>query len=97
MANAADGTDEDLPVPVIPERLANSLQRGRDGGVRNETPGPDRRDHFFFADDPLVVLDQEAQQPEDLGFKLDQPRRRSKLGTIRVQFKWVELKLHART
>jgi hypothetical protein len=97
MPNTTNSSDEVLPVPVIPECLADGLQHSRDSGVRNETSGPDRRDHFVLTDDPLVVLGQKAQQPEGLRFKLDQALTQFRSSTRSVSSSnGVKLQFHVR-
>ncbi len=69
IAEAMDGLDDFLA--IVPDRLAQPIERGRQDRVRQHSPRPARRRQLIFGDDLSGVLQQVQQHQQRLAMQPD--------------------------
>ena len=71
MALARDGSDQLLVLAGVAERLPRGINPTAQRCIGNNTALPDRRDEIVFADNALMILDEEDQYVEHLRLDID--------------------------
>src|SRR6266571_1922085 len=71
---ARKGADQNLPLAVVTDGVANRVDLAREGGFRNDAAAPYGRHEVILADDAFAILDQIQQEIEGLRLGGDQRR-----------------------